>query len=102
MVIDRTTLGRAIRPLERGGPPTIGAGDDGRMRSLWLTASGEARFKAAKAKWREAQREFEIAIAARDAAVCGRFTTQHLPFGKRSKLMRASFVTPGTRSSDQA
>jgi DNA-binding MarR family transcriptional regulator len=68
MVMDRTTLGRAIRPLERDGLLTIGAGDDGRTRSLRLTATGEARFKAAKAKWRAAQREFEMAFGAREAA----------------------------------
>ena len=68
MVMDRTTLGRAIRPLERDGLLTIAAGDDGRTRSLRLTAIGEARLKAAKAKWREAQKEFEIAFGPRDAA----------------------------------
>jgi DNA-binding MarR family transcriptional regulator len=68
MVMDRTTLGRAIRPLERDGLLTIGAGDDGRTRSLRLTARGQARLRAAKAKWRDAQKEFEIAFGARDAA----------------------------------
>ena len=34
MVMDRTTLGRAIRPLERDRLLSIGAGDDGRTRSL--------------------------------------------------------------------
>jgi len=66
--MDRTTLGRAIRPLERDGLLMIGAGDDGRTRSLRLTARGEARLKAAKSKWREAQKEFEIALGTRDAA----------------------------------
>jgi DNA-binding MarR family transcriptional regulator len=68
MVMDRTTLGRAIRPLERDGLLTIGAGDDGRTRSLRLTARGQARLRAAKAKWRDAQKAFEIAFGARDAA----------------------------------
>ena len=68
MVMDRTTLGRAIRPLERDRLLTIGAGDDGRTRSLRLTATGEARLKAAAVKWREAQKEFEMAFGARDAA----------------------------------
>jgi DNA-binding MarR family transcriptional regulator len=68
MVMDRTTLGRAIRPLEREGLLTIGAGEDGRTRRLRLTAGGKARLRAAKAKWREAQKEFEIAFGARDAA----------------------------------
>jgi DNA-binding MarR family transcriptional regulator len=68
MVMDRTTLGRAIRPLERDRLLTIEAGDDGRTRSLRLTATGEARLKAAAAKWRAAQKEFEMAFGARDAA----------------------------------
>ena len=68
MVMDRTTLGRAIRPLERDRLLTIGAGEDGRTRSLRLTATGEARLKAAAVKWREAQKEFEMTFGARDAA----------------------------------
>jgi DNA-binding MarR family transcriptional regulator len=68
MVMDRTTLGRAIRPLERDRLLTIGPGDDGRTRSLRLTPAGEARLKAAAAKWREAQKEFETAFGAGEAA----------------------------------
>lgn len=68
MVMDRTTLGRAIRPLERDRLLAIGAGDDGRTRSLRLTATGETRLKAAAVKWREAQREFETAFGVRNAA----------------------------------
>jgi DNA-binding MarR family transcriptional regulator len=68
MVMDRTTLGRAIRPLERDRLLAIGAGDDGRTRSLQLTTAGQARLKAAAAKWREAQKEFERSFGADDAA----------------------------------
>ena len=68
MVMDRTTLGRAIRPLERDKLLTIAAGEDARVRKLKLTAIGESRFKAAQAKWREAQKEFELAFGPRDAA----------------------------------
>ena len=68
MVMDRTTLGRAIRPLEREGLLTIGPGDDGRTRSLRLTPAGEARLEAAAARWRDAQAEFETAFGAREAA----------------------------------
>lgn len=68
MVMDRTTLGRAIRPLERDRLLAIGAGDDGRTRSLRLTATGEARLKVAAVKWREAQKEFEKAFGVRNAA----------------------------------
>jgi DNA-binding MarR family transcriptional regulator len=68
MVMDRTTLGRAIRPLEREGLLTIGAGEDARTRSLRLTSSGEAKVKAAAARWREAQDEFETSFGAEEAA----------------------------------
>ena len=68
MVMDRTTLGRAVRPLERDNLLAIGPGDDGRTRSLKLTPAGQARLKAAAAKWREAQREFELAFGVPDAA----------------------------------
>jgi DNA-binding MarR family transcriptional regulator len=68
MVMDRTTLGRAIRPLERDRLLTVGEGEDGRTRSLRLTPTGEARLKAATAKWREAQKNFESTFGAQDAA----------------------------------
>jgi DNA-binding MarR family transcriptional regulator len=68
MVMDRTTLGRAVRPLERDRLLTIGGDDDGRKRSLQLTAAGQARLKAATAKWREAQKQFELAYGVPDSA----------------------------------
>jgi len=67
MVMDRTTLGRAIRPLERDGLLAVGPGEDGRIRSLRLTAAGRQRLKAAARKWREAQSEFEKAFGANEA-----------------------------------
>ena len=39
MVMDRTTTGRAIRPLERDGLVRIGAAEDGRKRVVSLTAA---------------------------------------------------------------
>ena len=68
MVMDRTTLGRAVRPLERDKLLTIGAGDDGRTRRLKLTPAGQARLKAAMVKWREAQKEFELSFGVPEAA----------------------------------
>jgi DNA-binding MarR family transcriptional regulator len=63
MVMDRTTLGRAIQPLQRDRLLAVGsADDDGRKRVLRLTPAGEARLKVAAVKWREAQREFETAF----------------------------------------
>jgi DNA-binding MarR family transcriptional regulator len=68
MVMDRTTLGRAVRPLQRDKLLTIGAGDDGRTRRLQLTAAGQAKVKAAAARWREAQKTFELAFGAAESA----------------------------------
>jgi DNA-binding MarR family transcriptional regulator len=68
MVMDRTTLGRAVRPLERDKLLTIATDDDARRRKLKLTAAGETRLKAAAARWREAQKEFELAFGPPDAA----------------------------------
>jgi len=68
MVMDRTTLGRAIRPLERDKLVRIGPGEDGRTRSLKLTTAGLTRLNAAQAKWREAQKEFELAYGVGEAA----------------------------------
>jgi DNA-binding MarR family transcriptional regulator len=68
MVMDRTTLGRAVRPLERDRLLTIEAGEDGRVRQLKLTAAGQSKLKAATAQWREAQKAFERAYGPGEAA----------------------------------
>ena len=68
MVMDRTTLGRALRPLERDGLLEIGEGGDARTRSLRLTSAGKARLAAAAVRWREAQAAFEAAFGSAEAA----------------------------------
>ncbi|HXC91852.1 MAG TPA: MarR family winged helix-turn-helix transcriptional regulator [Stellaceae bacterium] len=60
LVMDRTTLGRNIRPLERDGLITITPGRaDRRLKELRLTEAGGARFLEARRAWVEAQRSFE-------------------------------------------
>jgi DNA-binding MarR family transcriptional regulator len=66
--MDRTTLGRNIRPLERDNLLEIGGAKDGRKRSLRITPAGEARLKTARSKWHEAQGEFEAAFGHQNAA----------------------------------
>jgi DNA-binding MarR family transcriptional regulator len=68
MVMDRTTMGRAVRPLAREKLVAIGAGEDGRTRVVRLTPAGEARVKSAVAHWREAQKQFEASYGAAEAA----------------------------------
>jgi DNA-binding MarR family transcriptional regulator len=60
LVMDRTTLGRNILPLEREGLIAVGPGQtDKRRKELRLTVSGSARFRTAFDRWQEAQARFE-------------------------------------------
>lgn len=60
LVMDRTTLGRNIRPLERDGLITITPGrTDRRVKELRLTAAGDERFNETREAWIEAQQSFE-------------------------------------------
>ncbi|TDR90503.1 MarR family winged helix-turn-helix transcriptional regulator [Enterovirga rhinocerotis] len=68
MAMDRTTTGRALRPLEREGLVVIGPGRDGRTRALSLTEAGRARLAEAVPFWREAQAAFEARLGREEAA----------------------------------
>jgi DNA-binding MarR family transcriptional regulator len=60
MVMDRTTLGRNIQPLEREGLIAVTKGRaDRRSKELQLTGAGAARLHAASKAWAEAQTRFE-------------------------------------------
>jgi DNA-binding MarR family transcriptional regulator len=73
LVMDRTTLGRNILPLQRDGLVAIRPGrTDRRSKEVHLTKAGAARFRAAAKDWREAQARFEAAFG-----------------GKRAKALRA-------------
>src|SRR5690348_14986148 len=73
LVMDRTTLGRNILPLQRDGLVAIRPGwTDRRSKEVHLTKAGAARFRAAAKDWREAQTRFEAAFG-----------------GKRAKALRA-------------
>src|ERR1700730_3882453 len=63
MVMDRTTLGRNILPLERDGLIKIEpAVSDRRSKELHLTRAGDRRVHAAVKAWTEAQAKFESAF----------------------------------------
>lgn len=62
MVMDRTTTGRAIRPLERDRLVRIGNAEDGRKRVVSLTAAGRRRASEALDAWRQAQEQFELSF----------------------------------------
>jgi DNA-binding MarR family transcriptional regulator len=69
LVMDRTTLGRNILPLERDGLIAIEPGKrDKRSKTLRLTEAGAARSRTAARAWAEAQRRFETAFGAERTA----------------------------------
>jgi DNA-binding MarR family transcriptional regulator len=86
MVMDRTTLGRNILPLERDGLISIEpTASDRRAKELRLTKAGEKRLQAALKRWSQAQARFETVFGAERA-------------GDLRKLLRAvaaSVFAPG-------
>ena len=55
LVMDRTTLTRNLRPLERQGLIRLEPGHDRRSRMVVLTPAGRAALRAARPSWRRAQ-----------------------------------------------
>ena len=69
MVMDRTTLGRNVLPLERDGLIEVTpSASDRRAKELRLTGQGEKRLKVAQACWSSAQTRFESVFGAERAA----------------------------------
>ena len=69
MVMDRTTLGRNVLPLERDGLIRIEASaSDGRAKELHLTKAGEKRLLAGREAWERAQARFTDRFGAKRAA----------------------------------
>jgi DNA-binding MarR family transcriptional regulator len=69
MVMDRTTLGRNIQPLERDGLIRIEpAPSDRRAKELHLTKAGEKRLQAGFEAWAKAQARFEASLGGKHAA----------------------------------
>ena len=66
LVMDRTTLGRNVLPLERDGLIAVEKGSrDRRSKVVQLTEAGAAGFRAAAKGWTQAQRQFEAAFGAK-------------------------------------
>jgi len=69
MVMDRTTLGRNIQPLEREGLIAVTKGRvDRRSKELRLTDAGAARLHAASKAWAVAQTQFETSFGSKRAS----------------------------------
>ncbi len=73
LVMDRTTLGRNILPLQRDGLVAVVASpSDRRRRELRLTDAGLAKHEAALESWSVAQQQFEAVFGTERAATLRR------------------------------
>ncbi|WP_188564991.1 MarR family winged helix-turn-helix transcriptional regulator [Undibacterium terreum] len=69
LVMDRTSLVRAIQPLTREGYIEQAPDpDNSRKRALSLSADGRKKFKKAETYWQQAQAEFEQQVGASSAS----------------------------------
>ncbi|HEX4411169.1 MAG TPA: MarR family winged helix-turn-helix transcriptional regulator [Xanthobacteraceae bacterium] len=68
MVMDRTTLGRNLLPLERDGLIAIGRGKaDRRSKEICLTPAGAVRQREGSKAWDQAQARFESTFGVKRA-----------------------------------
>lgn len=68
LVMDRSTLGHNLRPLEREGLVVLATDPrDKRTRRLELTPEGKKRLEQARRAWRRAQEQFESRYGEADA-----------------------------------
>jgi DNA-binding MarR family transcriptional regulator len=69
LVMDRTTLGRNILPLQRRRLIAVAKGrEDARSKELRLTKTGLVRLEAATAGWAIAQTQFEAVLGSERAS----------------------------------
>lgn len=69
LVMDRSTLGHLLRPLERRGLLTVRPStSDGRRRVVALTPEGSALLVSAKPLWKSAEEGFQASFGQEEAA----------------------------------
>jgi DNA-binding MarR family transcriptional regulator len=64
LAMDRTTLARDLRPLERRGLVSVSVGTDRRVRIAELTAAGHRLVDEVRPLWRGVQREVRSQLGA--------------------------------------
>ena len=68
LTMERTTLTRTLRPLERAGLIRVVAGSDRRSRAVEITAAGSRRFDKAIPLWRGAERSIRRSLGREQTA----------------------------------
>ena len=59
MIIDRTTLGRNLLPMEKSGLIKVESGDDRRTRIVEITDAGKRKLTEAYPLWKETQEDIK-------------------------------------------
>ena len=68
LVMDRTTLTRNLRPLQRDGLVQLSEGRDNRSKALNITDRGRQVLQAAKPIWRKTERSLRRQVGDEDIA----------------------------------
>jgi DNA-binding MarR family transcriptional regulator len=85
MVMDRTTLGRNVQPLERDGLITVETSvSDRRAKVVRLTRAEEKRLQAVLIAWSQAQKRFESDLGGKRVGRNARLNAR-----RRTELVRA-------------
>ncbi len=72
LAMDRTTMTRNLRPLERAGWVVVRDGPDRRRRSVEITGAGQDVFDRAQPLWQAAERTIRQSMGRDDAAALRR------------------------------
>ena len=64
LAMDRTTLARDLRPLERRGFVSVSVGADRRVRMAALTAAGRRLVDDVRPRWKSVQRDVRAELGA--------------------------------------
>ncbi|WP_298680264.1 MarR family winged helix-turn-helix transcriptional regulator [uncultured Lentibacter sp.] len=76
VALDRSTLGRNLRVLEKQSLVKTGKGEDGRTRVVCLTGTGREALQMALPLWRVAQQDFAQMIGADTLALLAKVAAQ--------------------------
>lgn len=68
LAMDRTTLTRNLRPLERAGWIELHPGPNRRTRAVAITPLGRRIYERAQPLWRQAERDFRRGVGQGEAA----------------------------------
>jgi len=68
LAMDRTTLTRNLRPLDKAGWIRVGSGPDSRSRAVDITELGRDTYDRALPLWRQAERSFRRSVGQAESA----------------------------------